>query len=92
MRVADSHIYTILVALLVVSPVANAAESAYDWLMKMSSATRNLSYDGTFVYQHDDQLEAMRVIHLVDKGSVRERLLSLNGAAREVIRDDERVM
>ncbi|MFQ5937549.1 MAG: MucB/RseB C-terminal domain-containing protein [Acidiferrobacterales bacterium] len=82
----------VVVILLTVSPDANAADAAYDWLMRMNQATRELTYDGTFVYQHDDQLEAMRIIHLADKGSVQERLVSLNGAAREVIRDDSQVM
>lgn len=83
---------TILVASLILSPATIAADLAYDWLMKMNRATRQLNYDGTFVYQHDGQLEAMRIVHSVEEGSVRERLVSLNGAAREVIRDDRQVM
>lgn len=92
MTVADARVCTIVVVLLTLSPAAEAADPAYDWLMKMSQATRKLSYDGTFVYQHGTQLEAMRIIHWVDKGAVQERLVSLNGAAREVIRDDQQVM
>jgi sigma-E factor negative regulatory protein RseB len=77
--------------LFILSPVVHATEAAYDWLAKMNQATRELSYDGTFVYQHDDSLEAMRVIHRVENGVVQERLVSLNGAAREVIRDNQQV-
>lgn len=77
--------------LFVLSPVVQATEAAYDWLVKMNQATRELTYDGTFVYRHDDSLEAMRIVHRVEDGVVQERLVSLNGAAREVIRDDRQV-
>lgn len=80
-----------VICLIVSSPQAGAADSAYGWLMRISEATRELSYEGTFVYQHDDQLEAMRIIHYVRDGTVQERLVSLNGVAREVIRDDSQV-
>jgi sigma-E factor negative regulatory protein RseB len=88
--VAPRALEVITIAVLLSPPVV-AAEEAYGWLMKMNQATRQLNYDGTFVYQHGDQLEAMRIIHVVDGDSVQERLVSLNGAAREVIRDDRQV-
>ncbi|MDX1488167.1 MAG: MucB/RseB C-terminal domain-containing protein [Acidiferrobacterales bacterium] len=81
----------VISTMVLLSPTVAEAESAYDWLMRMNQATRQLTYDGTFVYQHGDQLEAMRIIHMVDGDSVQERLVSLNGAAREVIRDDRQV-
>ncbi len=92
MRLIDLRNPTFFLALLAFSSAATAGEEAYSWLMKMNQATRTLNYDGTFVYQHGDQLEAMRIIHAVRDGSVRERLVSLNGSAREVIRDDQQVM
>jgi sigma-E factor negative regulatory protein RseB len=78
------------VASLLLAPSAYAADTAHDWLMKMSAA-RHLDYEGTFVYQHDTQLEAMRIIHKVVGGMPRERLVSLNGAPREIIRDAREV-
>ncbi|MFQ5546575.1 MAG: sigma-E factor regulatory protein RseB domain-containing protein, partial [Acidiferrobacterales bacterium] len=92
MRLIDLRNPTFFLALLAFSSAAAAGDAAYDWLMRMNQATRMLNYDGTFVYQHGDQLEAMRIIHAVRDGSVRERLVSLNGSAREVIRDDQQVM
>ena len=56
-------------------------------LAKMADAVHTLNYDGTFVYLHDDQLESMRVLHTVDASGEKEQLISLNGAAREVVRD-----
>jgi sigma-E factor negative regulatory protein RseB len=58
------------------------------WLERMSEAMRNLNYQGTFVYLHDNQLESMRIVHARDGQGERERLLSLNGEAREILRDE----
>jgi sigma-E factor negative regulatory protein RseB len=54
----------------------------------MFAATKTLNYDGTFVYSHGDSLDSMRIIHKVDNGREFERVLSLTGAAREVVRDN----
>lgn len=64
---------------------------AIDWLVKISSAARRLDYEGIFVYLHGNQLETMRIVHKTSGGRSRERLVSLNGAPREIIRDDKTV-
>src|SRR5258706_11389331 len=79
------------VVCLVVSFPVFAATEAQDWLMRIHQAAERLNYEGTFVYQHGAQLETMRIFHRVDKGVVKERLVSLTGPAREVIRTDEEV-
>lgn len=61
------------------------------WLERMDHALQTLNYQGTFVYFHDDTLETMRVIHKADKDGGIERLVSLNGSAREIIRDHDAV-
>jgi len=51
---------------------------------------RNLSYRGNFVYLHGNQLESMHIAHYRDDThGEKERLISLNGEAREVIRDNQ---
>ena len=65
------------------------AEPAMEWVQKMSNAMRNLNYRGTFVYMHENQLESMQISHYRDATGEKERLLSLNGEAREVIRDNQ---
>ncbi len=69
----------------------HAENPARQWLDAMSEALRNLDYDGSFVYLHDGKLEAMRIIHRLDGGGEKERLVSLTGSAREVIRDNQSV-
>lgn len=68
--------------------VVFADQEARQWLIKMSLAAQNLNYRGIFVYQHDLQLESMQIIHRVKRGVTIERLLSLNNAPREIIRDN----
>lgn len=81
----------LLVVLLAACGHAFAEDGAREWLDEMSSALQTLDYDGIFVYLHDDKLEAMRIIHRMDPGGQRERLVSLTGSAREVLRDDKAV-
>lgn len=78
------------VLLLVAGPV-DAQETARQWLDEMASAVQGLNYDGTFVYLHDDKLEAMRIIHQLADTGERERLVSLTGSAREVLRNNKSV-
>jgi len=75
--------------LLAVCTAPALAEPAMDWVQKMSDAMRNLNYRGHFVYMHENQLESMRIEHFRDEQGEKEHLLSLNGEAREVIRDNQ---
>ena len=86
-----SHHLLFFPVCLVFSTAALAGDAAHEWLMKINQAARMLDYEGVFVYQHETQLEAMRIIHKVENGAARERLVSLNGAPREIIRDKREV-
>ncbi|VAX14441.1 Sigma factor RpoE negative regulatory protein RseB precursor [hydrothermal vent metagenome] len=61
------------------------------WLKKMHSAAHSLSYEGIFVYSQHNQLSSMKIIHSVDESGERERLISMDGSGREVIRDHNKV-
>lgn len=58
-----------------------------DWLERMSVALSQMSYQGTFVYVQGDEVVTMRITHVADERGVRERLVALSGAPREVLRD-----
>lgn len=61
-------------------------------LKKMASASRLLNYRGTFVYQHAGQNETSRIVHFVNAaGGEFEKLETLDGPAREVIRTNDQV-
>lgn len=70
---------------------ATRADDAGQALRDMHEATRTLNYEGVFVYQRGDHLESMRLIHRYADGAEAERLISLSGPAREVIRQGDRV-
>ena len=62
------------------------------WLKKMASASRRLSYSGTFVYHHAGRNETSRIVHFVNPaGGEFEKLETLDGPAREVIRTNDQV-
>jgi sigma-E factor negative regulatory protein RseB len=72
--------------------LATGEDAAVALVARMAEATRTLNYDGVFVYQRGNQTDTFRIIHSRDeRGGERERLISLSGAAREIIRDSEKV-
>lgn len=87
----NSSLYTFLAAVLLASPPASRADDAdaQQWLERMSMAAHSLNYTGTFVYQHQGRLEAMQIVHAMDEDGERERLMSLTGPRREVLRDNK---
>ncbi len=66
-----------------------AIDEAIQALNKMKEAAQQLNYHGTFVYLHDKQMETMQLVHQMDGKGERERLVHLNGPAREIIRKDD---
>lgn len=73
------------------SAIAGPPQGAHGWLERMATAMNQLSYQGTFVYLRDGRVETMRITHVVDDEGTRERLVSVDGPHRELIRDEEGV-
>lgn len=66
--------------------------SALEWLRKIADSSRTVSYSGTFVYQYGNRVETSRVVHYVNAaGGVFERLETLDGPSREVVRANDHV-
>jgi len=66
---------------------ADEREAVRGWLDRMARAVDNLTYQGTLVYTRGNRLDTMRIYHRADANGVRERVVSLNGPQREVLRD-----
>jgi len=60
-------------------------------LERMNEAVRTLDYEGRFVVQSGEQLDAMYIVHRADNGAEKERVVALNGEPREFIRSDEAI-
>jgi len=80
----------VMLATLVVAPLA-VAQEASALLHRAATAARALNYSGTLVYQHTGRVETTRLVHLNDGGSEFEKLVNLEGPAREVIRTNGEV-
>jgi len=92
-RVWLSVLSGLLCAVFTNSGVAGeTSASPQERLDRMARAAQTLNYDGTFVYRNGATMQSMRIIHRVGAEGERERLVALSGAAREVIRDRERVI
>lgn len=61
------------------------------WLDRMTAAMSQMSYQGTFVYIQGDNVETMRITHVFDGQGSSERLVSISGQPREIVRDSEGV-
>ena len=66
-----------------------AENKMWKLLGDMNHALETSNYQGTFVFIHDGIVEAMRIVHGYTDYGVREKLVSLTGDAREVIRDKD---
>lgn len=81
----------LLAAGLALSTGARAAGDPGEWLAQMSKAARMANYQGVLVYRGDEMLETFRVTHRFADGSERERVQSMTGEVREVLRQNDKV-
>lgn len=84
---------SLLAAVLATVSSAHAGDrEARQWLERMSEALATRNYEGRFFHLRDSRSESMRIFHRVDKGKVTERLVSLDGSGREIIRNQNEVI
>ncbi|HLQ85458.1 MAG TPA: MucB/RseB C-terminal domain-containing protein [Salinisphaeraceae bacterium] len=91
--------YCLLFFLLIGASGAHAAASAQpaatnvgEWLAKAAQAVRTSSYRGVMVHLRKDELDTMRIIHRYHNNIEQERLISLTGRPREILRHGSRVI
>jgi len=78
-------------AVVLANAPAVLAQDVGAWLAKAATAARELNYVGTIVYQHGPRVETSRLTHLFEDGAEFEKLVNLDGPAREVIRSQGEV-
>ncbi|AHF00197.1 MucB/RseB C-terminal domain-containing protein [Thioalkalivibrio paradoxus] len=83
----------VAVTLFLVLPATAAGDESDPerWLDRMTESLHLQSYEGTFVFQRGDRIDTVRVVHAADEGGYRERLQTLTGSAREVVRSVDRL-
>ena len=91
MRAAAALVVTALVGGLAGPARAGDDDDARAWLARMTDALATRNYDGLFTHSTPRQTETMRIVHRVDAGGSTERLVSLDGNGREIIRTPSEV-
>lgn len=86
-----------VIGLLLLSVAVSANDAAKDGvkddsLTRMVRAFHELNYDMSFIYQRDGLSEPMRLVHALEDGRERERLVHLNGQPREIVRENDSVV
>lgn len=61
------------------------------WLDRMVRAIETLNYRGTLVHMRDGHVDTLRIVHSADGDGIRERIVSIDGPPREVLRDGKQV-
>ena len=62
-----------------------------EWLSRMSTAVQTTSYEGTVLRIRDGKAEALKVVHTVSDGVIREKVVAQEGNGLEIIRNGNEV-
>jgi len=62
-----------------------------EWLQKMTSAVQTADYEGTVIRIQDGTAEALKVVHVVSDGVIREKMVIQEGNGLEIIRNGNEV-
>lgn len=80
-----SRLLAVLV-LVAISATAIAERNPQDWLDRMAAAVQTTSYEGTVIRMQDGTAEALKVVHTVKDGVIREKVVAQEGDGMEIIR------
>ena len=69
-----------------ISSVNAMPDEARDWVMRMLQAGQSLNYKGNMIGIRGSNVELMGIVHRIDANGQQERIYSLNGVPREIIR------
>lgn len=69
-----------------------AADGPAEWLVRISEAAREANYRGVIFYQAPNTQETLRVVHRFQDGIELERVQTLTGLPREIIKQDDKVI
>lgn len=65
-----------------------ADDSPQNWMERMAMAVAASNYQGAYIRMHEGEMETLEIFHRVDdSGGVSLRLVSLDGAGREIVSD-----
>ena len=84
-------------SLLLAALLANSAQALAEriepneWLNRMAASVQQTSYEGTVIRIRDGKAEALKVVHTVTDGVIREKVVAQEGNGLEIIRNGNEV-
>ncbi len=78
-------------SLLMVSAALADYDEPREWLNRMGAAVQSTSYEGTVIRIRGSEAEALKVVHQVVDGVIREKVVSQEGNGLEIIRNGSEV-
>ncbi len=85
-------LFTIIAVFLLTFSANSYAGDLFDMLQRMSDADQNQNYQGIFILRKSDKLSTFKVLHGNDEEGVWERLETLDGESRQVIRRNNKIV
>jgi len=85
-------LYTVIAVFLLTFSANSVAGDLFDMLQRMSDADQNQNYQGIFILRKSNQLSTLKVLHGNEEEGVWERLETLDGESRQVIRRNNKIV
>jgi sigma-E factor negative regulatory protein RseB len=70
----------------------STSQDAIAWLNKIARSGSEVTFSGTYIHQYGNRTETSRVTHVVDEVGEREKLETLDGRPREIIRKNDDII
>src|SRR5437660_1635350 len=73
-------------------PQEGRPQDAVGWLNWMAKSAAETVFSGTYIYQYGTRMETSRVTHAVDEAGEHEKVETLDGLPREIIRKNDEIV
>jgi sigma-E factor negative regulatory protein RseB len=90
-RQSSALLIVLIGLLLTVGPVLAGSVEPREWLNRMGAAVQSTSYEGTVIRIRGGEAEALKVVHKVVDGVIREKVVAQEGNGLEIIRNGNEV-
>ena len=93
MRAAVAALAAVLAGGMAATAAADQSKNydPLDLLARMAAAAQTTSFSGTYIHQYGDRVETFRITRISDDVGQLERLESLDGPAREMLRKNDEI-
>lgn len=90
-RQSPASLLLIAGSLLAAGPALASSLEPAEWLKRMSAAVQSTNYEGTVLRIQNGKAEALKVVHTVSDGVIREKVVAQEGNGLEIIRNGNEV-